>query len=180
MESALTLLPNIPINNEGTVHAIQQSDEFISTMIQELVYSMNYGELTPLVEEAEELFIHSYIRQYSYPVDIIVLLGQGTPTLTYDNILIEKAKKAGINVVAVETGQVETSNMSAYKALGISTVDHIESMYGRLALASILSGNTGNFGFEEDALDLLPSPLFYENDTVVPGPRDFVNEDGNQ
>ncbi len=179
VESAITLIPNTTISNEKTVHAIQQSDEFVSTMIQELVYSMNYGELTPLVEEAEELFIHSHIRQYSFPVDIIVLLGQGTPTLIYDNILIDNAKKAGITVVAVKTGQVETSNMLDYKALGISTVDNVESIYGRLALASVLSGYTGNFGFEEEALDLLPSPLFYKDDTVVPGPSDFVNEDDN-
>lgn len=178
VESALSLIPNTHIDSEKTVHAIQQADEFISTMIQELVYNMTYGELTPLIEEAEGLFINSYIRQYSFPVDAIILLGQGSSTLTHDKILIEKAKEAGIIVVAVESGQVETSNMSTYKTLGISTVDHVESIYGRLALASVLSGHVGNFGFGEDALDLLPSPLFFVYDSMEP--NESVSEGGIQ
>ena len=70
--------------------------------------------------------------------------------------------------------------MPAYKALGISTVDHVESIYGRLALASVLSGYVGNFGFGEDALDLLPSPLFFIDNSGVPEQSDLVNEDGVQ
>jgi hypothetical protein len=179
VESALTLLPNKPADNEKTVHVVQGPDEFTSTMIEELIYNMKYGEMTPLVEEAENIFIHSHIRQYLFPVDFIILLGQGTTTLLYENILVDKAKEAGITVVAVETGQVDTSNISNYKNWGISTVDHVESIYGRLALASILSGHTGNFGFGEDALDRLPSPLFYSG-SEVPGQIDIINEGGNQ
>ncbi|HCS72676.1 MAG TPA: hypothetical protein DIW17_02210 [Clostridiales bacterium] len=179
IQCAVSLLPDSTIAGDTAVHTMQQPDELVTTIIQELVYSMNYAELTPLVQEAEDFLIHSYTRQYLFPVDIIILLGQGTATLSYDNILVNKVKEAGITVVAVETGQVETSCISNYKNWGISTVDHVESIYGRLALASVISGHTGNFGFGEEALDLLPSPLFYEIE-IVQDQDNFINEDNSQ
>lgn len=166
VQSAVTLLPNSFFESDTSTYAMQQPDEFVITIIQELVYSMNYGKATPLILEAEDILIQTQMFQYQYPVDIIILLGQGTPTLVYDNILIGKAKAAGITVVAVETSQTEDSGVSEYKAWEISSVDHVDSLYGKLALASVLSGQTGNYGFEEEAMDPLPNPLFNEDESI--------------
>ena len=166
VQSAVTLLAGISNDKEMPAYAMQQSDELASTMIQELLYSMDHGVLTPLIQEAEDYLLLSHTGIYEYPVDSIILIGQGSSTLAYDNMLIEYAKEAGILVIAVETGQIENSGIAAYKSSGISTVDHVESIYGKLALTSVLSGHKGNFGFGENALDQLPSPLFLE--TVTP------------
>lgn len=162
VQSAVTIFCNNKDNIETMAHAPQQPDEMITAVVQELLYSMNYGVISPLVQEAEGLMMVSHTGHYEYPVDAIILIGQGRSTLEYDNILIQNIKDTGIPLIAVEADGMEDSTISKYKSLGISTVDYVESIYGRLALTSVLSGNKGNYGFESEGLDILPNPLFYQ------------------
>lgn len=104
----------------------------------------------------------SHAGYFESPVDSIVLVAQGNSTLEYDNILIYSAIEAGIPVVVVETSEFSSKTLSKYRSLGISTVDYIESTYGKLALASVLSGNKGNFGLSSGDLDVLTNPLFFQ------------------
>jgi hypothetical protein len=83
-------------------------------------------------------------------------------------MMIQSAQEAGMKIIAVETGDMKDSAISEYKTYGISTVDHVESIYGKLALASVLSGNEGNFGFGSDSQDALPNPLFLETESTHP------------
>jgi len=165
IQYAVAIQPEITEWNGSIIHEVQKPEDVIQAVIYELIYSMDYGGITPLIQEAEELMLVSRTGLCEYPVDIIVLYGQGTSTLNYDNILIQRAMEAGIPIVAVEPGEVAESAVPEYKALGISTVDHVDSIYGQLALASVLSGNKGNFGLSSFASDSLPSPLFLKQIT---------------
>jgi hypothetical protein len=162
VQSAVTIFSNESDNSETMIHAAQQPDEMMSAIMQELLFCMNYGVSSPLVEEAEGLMIISHIGNYDFPVDAVILIGRGSSILEYDSIFIQNAKDAGVSLVAVGTGEMEDDAVLKYKSLGISTVDQLESIYGRLALTSILSGNRGNFDFDSEGLDRLPKPLFYQ------------------
>jgi hypothetical protein len=161
VQSAVTFTNAVP-GKELAALAGQSPDEMITAVINDLVFSMNYGGITPLIQEAEDLKLITNDGGYDVPIDTIILMGQGSSTLPYDKLMIESALRAGMRIVAVEAGDIQESAIAEYKAFGISTVDHAESIYGKLALASILSGYKGNFGFSNEAQDILPSPLFLE------------------
>jgi hypothetical protein len=160
VQSAVTIFPETTVDMEGTAGDILQPDEFMAAMIEEWLYSVCCGDKMPSIQEAEELMLVSYTGQYEYPVDMIILAVQDTSTLDYDHLLIHSALDANIPMVVVDTGEIDNSAMPLYKEMGVSTVDHVETIYGRLALACVLSGNRGNYGFGSNALDQLPSPLF--------------------
>jgi hypothetical protein len=162
IQSAVTVCCNRSDNSETMVNATQQPDDITTTIVQELIYSMGYGDVTPLIQEALDLMMISHAGYFESPVDSIVLVAQGNSTLEYDNILIHSAIEAGIPVVVVETSEFSSKTLSKYRSLGISTVDYIESTYGKLALASVLSGNKGNFGLSSGDLDVLTNPLFFQ------------------
>ena len=164
IQSSVTLINNSSniFNDETAVNAVQRPDEFITTIVQELVYSMQYGNVTPLTQEAMDLMMISHSGHFNSPVDYIILITQGSSTLDYDNILIQNAVDAEIPIIVVDTEEFDKNTISKYRSLEISTINQINSIYGKLALACILSGYNGNFGPSDNGVDLLPSPLFYQ------------------
>ncbi len=64
----------------------------------------------------------------------------------------------GVTVVGVETTTTEPSQVPWYKAEGIASVDDLDSVAGRAALAYALAGYRGAFGVKSSADALLPSP----------------------
>lgn len=64
----------------------------------------------------------------------------------------------GAPVVGAETSATEPSQVQWYKAEGISSVDDLESVGGRAALAYALAGYRGAFGVKPTADAPLPSP----------------------
>lgn len=159
IEFSVSSLP-VAFGSELTAAATQNQNELISAAIGDIVYCMSYGGITPLIQEMEDLEIIRNTGMYEKPVDVLILLGQGSATREYDMLLLNNAINAGIPVVAVEAGEITSSAIADYKTYGISTVDHIDTIYGKLALTSILSGSHGSYGYGSEAQGLLPSPLF--------------------
>ena len=62
----------------------------------------------------------------------------------------------GVPVVGVEESGTEPSQISFYKDRGISSVDSIDTVGGRLALVLALAGSEGSFGFKDSARARLP------------------------
>jgi len=168
VHSAITFSNPITESELAASISSQRPDEMITAIIDDLMFSMSFGGKTQLLQEAEELKLISNTGGYEYPIDIIILIGKGDTTYTYDRLLIERALETGIQLIAVEMGGMDDSAISKYKSYGISTIDHIDSIYGQLALASVLNGNKGNFGFGIDSEDLLPSPLFMDTNGSIP------------
>jgi Copper transport outer membrane protein, MctB len=63
---------------------------------------------------------------------------------------------ADVPVVGVETSDAEPSTIRTYRDHGFSTVDNVDTLTGRLALALVLEGATGAYGIKDDADDVLP------------------------
>ncbi|HEV3095100.1 MAG TPA: copper transporter [Solirubrobacteraceae bacterium] len=64
----------------------------------------------------------------------------------------------GVSVVGVEMTATEPSQVPWYKAAGIASVDDLQSVGGRAALAFALAGYRGAFGTKPTADAQLPSP----------------------
>lgn len=65
---------------------------------------------------------------------------------------------AGVPVIGVETTDAEESAISTYRDHGFSTVDHVDTIPGRVALAVLLQGETrGAYGLGDEADAVLPS-----------------------
>lgn len=71
--------------------------------------------------------------------------------------LVHGAASAGISVVGVELSSTEPSRVPWYQAQGISSVDDLDAIAGRAALAYALAGARGSYGTKGTANSLLPA-----------------------
>ncbi len=78
-------------------------------------------------------------------------------TAEFESGVIAGALSTGIPVVGVEQSATEPSQVPWYKAEQLASVDDIESVAGRAALAFALAGDRGAYGVKPTAEALLPS-----------------------
>lgn len=171
------LIPDV-FASDMAVSVMQNEKELITALISDFLYSMNFGGITPLIQEMQELKLISNTGGYESSADVLILLGRGNITSNYDVMLINSALESGLPVIAVECGDVSDSAIDDYKAYGISTIDHVDTIYGKLALASVLSGNQGNFGLGNEAQALIPDPLFIDHNQLPLD--DVISTDGGE
>jgi hypothetical protein len=81
-----------------------------------------------------------------------------TTTREFESGLLAGIAARGVPVVGVETTATEPSQVPWYKTEGISSVDDLDSVGGRAALAYALAGYRGAFGVKSSADAQLPSP----------------------
>jgi Copper transport outer membrane protein, MctB len=68
--------------------------------------------------------------------------------------LLEGLRSSGLPVVGVETTTTTDSAVAEFGAHGLSTVDDVDAIAGRLALALLLAGGTpGHYGIKDSASD---------------------------
>ncbi len=164
VQSTIVSFPSSDRDRTASAGKSSDEDPTISAVIESLVFSMRFGGVSPLLQEAEDLKLISHNGGYDVPIDKILLIGQGSSGMVCDRLLIQHASKAGIPVIAVEVGNRKDSGIGEYKKLGVSSVDHGDTIYGKLAVTSLLAGNQGNFGYGAESQMQLPSPLFPETD----------------
>lgn len=98
---------------------------------------------------------------YGVPVeDIIVIGGSNSKEQDYakifDLVLIKEWQGGGIRVFGVEDSDVPVSYMRYYQAAHLTTVDNIDSIYGKVALIQAMAGYPGHYGVKPTAEDFLP------------------------
>jgi len=136
------------------------------SIVEDLVYSIYHGTTTPLIERLKELNLIKSLTDIGDGCDVVVLAGRGrSPAgedhgLNFDLEFIRVANEKGIPVIAVETTDIIDTAIPLYKQMGISTVDNVDTLYGKLALISLLQGSYGNYGIKDGSDALLPDPLF--------------------
>lgn len=79
-------------------------------------------------------------------------------------LLARQLRQTGALVIAVEKTDTIPSRISYYRNLGISSVDNVDTVPGRLALVLLLEGSTGHYGIKPTASSLLPG-----NSLLLPG-----------
>jgi len=83
-------------------------------------------------------------------------------TMTLVDGLVEGLKSGGFPVVGVETLAAlgEESQIDLYRQQGISSVDNVDTLAGRIALALLLAGGPpGNYGLKDSATDGVTPPI---------------------
>jgi hypothetical protein len=78
-------------------------------------------------------------------------------TAEFESGLISGATIEGVPVVGVELSGTEPSQIPWYKAENLASVDDLETIAGRAALAFALAGDHGAYGVKPTADALLPS-----------------------
>jgi hypothetical protein len=64
---------------------------------------------------------------------------------------------AGVPVVGAETTDSEPTAVLTFRGHGLSTIDNVDTITGRVALAVLLTGESpGSYGFKEDNTPVLP------------------------
>ncbi len=62
----------------------------------------------------------------------------------------------GAQVVGVEASTAQVSAVPSFAKRGLATVDNVDQPVGRLALALLLNGGSGNYGVKDTATAVLP------------------------
>jgi Copper transport outer membrane protein, MctB len=102
------------------------------------------------------------IRSWTPTSDDVDQEGETQATTTLMDGLVEGLKSAGLPVVGVETLAAlgEESQIDLYRQQGISTVDNVDTLAGRLALALLLAGGPpGSYGLKDSATDGVTPPI---------------------
>lgn len=99
-------------------------------------------------------------NQQEYPVGQIVIAGGGNyennPSIMVDLDLIEDLHQNNFRVIGVERLDIPHSSVPVYRESGISTVDNIDTLLGRISLVFVASGRDGSFGEKPYSEELVP------------------------
>ncbi len=121
------------------------------------------GADTPLWNALENLIVEQKFPNSKRPADGVVIIrtvsNQTGATAGLLKGLYAGVNDVGVPAVGVEGTDGEDSAMKAFQRAGLSTVDDVDTLIGRLALVILLSDRTmaGNFGTKSTAGDgLLP------------------------
>jgi len=186
IESNITLRSNIfsqgsDIKDVIEVTSKQQAEvaEIYAWLAENLVESLVTGQATKSISRLNELRLVRSVIDVQNGCDVIILAGNGKNEnssenhIGFDLHLIQTSLDMNIPIIAVENERVAISAIADYKKLGISTVDHIDTIYGKISLISLLLGNMGNYGIGDEADDgIMPNPLFPYNVEYLPSYND--------
>jgi hypothetical protein len=102
------------------------------------------------------------IRSWRPPSDSVEDTEQARATTTLMDGLVAGLRSGGFPVVGIETSVVlgEDSQIDLYRQQGLSSVDNVDTLAGRLALALLLAGGQpGHYGLKDSATDGVTPPI---------------------
>jgi hypothetical protein len=89
-------------------------------------------------------------------------------TVAFEANFIDGMLRSGVPVVGAERTDADPSSIGFFDEQGLTTVDDLDLVAGRVALVYALRGARGNFGVGEDAEDLVPGLLRRPGATTAP------------
>jgi hypothetical protein len=145
----------------------ESGDDFTSlgtALGQELVD----GDGTPMWSALSSNLVEERSGASTPPLDAVVVVRswappedasaeqeqQARPTETLVDGLLNGLQQSGVPVVGVETTTEDASAIDLYRTQGVSSVDDVETLAGRVALALLLAGgDPGHYGVKDSATD---------------------------
>lgn len=140
---------------QGDARAVR--DRVYAEVVNQLRTASNVGIMATL----EKLGVLKMNGTLQSPMSGGILLG-GIESDSLDRSdvpLIKSFQAAGFPLVGVAGTGTPDFVLITYKENGISTVDHIETVPGQVAVVLVLEGRGGNFGSGESAGRLMPEPV---------------------
>jgi hypothetical protein len=123
---------------------------------------INYSN-PPVLQELERIGVMSLKGALPGPVSGGILLGGNKKPVsedfkTTDLPLISAFTLTNYPLMGVGWSETTDSVMLAFKNAGVSTVDHVETVPGQVAMVMVLEGRVGNYGSGKEATRLIPAP----------------------
>jgi hypothetical protein len=127
---------------------VKQVGDLARSLAQELVH----GGKTPLWDALSGQLLEELRGGARQPVDAVVVVRtappQRGPSAVFLTNLYAGLASSGVPAVGVDTLSGKPATIRAYTVAGLSTVDDVDSDYGKLALALLLAGaEPGHYGF---------------------------------
>lgn len=132
---------------------------------EQLAKELVAGGDTPLWDALSPLIVGEEAGIGALPPDAVVVARAAEPQQTETAAVLAGLYRGlaggAVPAVGVEVTESKPSAVPAFKRMGLSTVDAIDTDVGRLAAALVLSGaSSGNYGVKDTAEDgVMPTPV---------------------
>jgi len=127
------------------------------------------------LDRLKELGLFAVTGSFEKTPDAVVLVGGASTDASkarihwFDGPLLRQMTEQAHAVVAVERSGVGYSGVTQYREYGVSTVDNVDEVTGRVALIDILAGRArGHFGVKKTAEALLPHVMQAKEVNAIP------------
>jgi hypothetical protein len=132
------------------------------------------GEGTPMWSSLSSNLVEERLGTNSPPLDGVVVVrswappenptaeeeAESRPTQTLVDGLLRGLQQSGVPVVGVETTTEDISAIDLYRTQGVSSVDDVETLAGKVALGLLLAGGeSGHYGVKDSASDGVAPPV---------------------
>lgn len=141
---------------------MESSPMIVEDTIKNISNAIIKGEFSTFLDDLETDDFLETIGNYEEALDYIIICGGSINDnqkriVQVDKTIVQAAMENGIQIRGVEKSTVNYSYISAYQDLGISTVDNVDTIMGKVALVLSMTGLEGNFGIKQTASKLIPS-----------------------
>jgi len=149
-------------NLQNLLSEYEQEKPLSTNLLTGLAEGLALGKASRYLPLFYELKFLEYEGLPQEAVDSIVLIGGSNSKSTcrtglIDLPLITAAREFGLTVIGVEPLNIQFSYIPQYQKAGLSSIDNIDTIPGRVALVHALVGQEkGNYGLKETAQALIP------------------------
>lgn len=156
-------------SNDQLAHFAQSGDDF-GDLGEALGRELVEGDGTPTWSTLSGELVQERSGTSSPAVDGAVVVRSWTPdetskqdtqaTQSLFEGLLSGLEKSGVPVVGVESTAMSDTAVDVYSSEGVSSIDDIDTIFGRLALALLLGGaQPGRYGLKDSASDGVAPPV---------------------
>ena len=156
------------LNGDQVLAQYAESGDDFTSLGTALGRELVDGDGTPMWSALSSNLVEERSGASTPPLDAVVVLRswappedataeqeqQARPTETLVDGLLNGLQQSGVPVVGVETTTEDASAIDLYRTQGVSSVDDVETLAGRVALALLLAGgDPGHYGVKDSATD---------------------------
>lgn len=163
---ARTRALRLPIVTGELLRTVSEDDDAPNTVEdlgRALAAEFVDGGETPLWDAVATVLVEERDGGAAQPLDAVIVARTVDPqrgqSARFLAGLYSGLAGAGVPVVGVETTDADPSAVETWASHGFSTVDHVDTAPGRVALAVLLEedGPRGSFGTKDDDIPVLPA-----------------------
>lgn len=156
LEDAGAKVVNLTTLNSSIVNRIDL-DDTISIILNSIIN----GKVDDDFLNLKDKDIVKFMGSYDQPIDYLVISGGSVEDSRerinkIDKSIIEISKEYNIPIIGIEKHDVDYSYMGSYNNFGITTVDNVDMIMGKVALILAMEGMPGNYGIKPTAKTLIP------------------------
>ena len=138
-------------------------DEVYNKLIFKLTETIISGSKENIIDYLSNNNLIKTVGDYDKFVDYVIIAGGRSKSdiVKEDTIhrnIIDCVNRKNVPIVGVERSDVSVSFIDIYKKKGISTIDNINSIIGKVSLVYTMKGNPGNYGVKSSAESLTAFP----------------------